>query len=104
MTKEQRAKLAALRRCWLHPAQELDRNSLRGLLYLEETAPDTVLTWPQRYEIDRLIWRYRRQIARQLGQYPDLGFELPTRAPAWDAYRAGAENRRRRVPAQHRLL
>lgn len=106
MTREQKAKLAALRRCWLHPAQDLDAHSLRGLLYLLDTAPDTVLSWAQRFETDRLVWRYRRQIAAQLGRYPSLGFELPPQEPEWEAYRAAAESRRRRSaePIQARLL
>lgn len=104
MTKEQRAKIAALRQVWMHPAADVDRRILAALSYLEQTTVQP-LEWRQLYNLDRLVWRYRRQLVRKIGE---LSFELPLQEPQAADYRAAAQHlarlRAEKKAQQGRLL
>lgn len=95
MNRDQRAKIAVLTRCRI-PSGLWDARFLRALEYQRRTAPDTVLTPRQRYQLDALVWRYRRQLVGLPGA---LGFDLPTAAPEPAAYQ-----RRSHPPVQGSLL
>lgn len=94
MNRRERAKAQALQRIRLLPGL-WDEKFARSMAYIARTAPDTVLTPAQRYQLDLVVWRYRRQLAGR----DDLGFPLPETEPQRDHYERPA-----RVPRQRALF
>lgn len=76
MTKLERLKARALMRCRSLP-DSWETQFLRSMGYIGRVSPETVLTAKQRYTLDLMIWRFRRQLAGR----DHLGFELPEVAP-----------------------
>lgn len=81
MNRDQVAKVRALAECRLGVWCGEPR-FVRGLLWLADHSPETVLSWRQRWYLDGLVYRYRKQLAGR-----ELGFEIPTEAPREDDYR-----------------
>lgn len=63
--------------------------------YIARTAPESVLTPRQKYQLDLMVWRFRRQLSGRA----DLGFDLPDEGPVEASYERPA-----RPVAQGRLL
>lgn len=80
MTKIERAKAQALARCRLLPGS-FDKRFIRTVNYLAANSPDHVLTEKQRWLLDVMVHRYRRQLGGV-----DLPFEIPLESPALEAY------------------
>lgn len=76
MNRLERAKARALQRLRLMPGL-FDARFVESMAYLVRTAPDTVLTERQRYTLDAMVWRYRRQLSGR----DNLGFLLPEHEP-----------------------
>jgi hypothetical protein len=76
MTKLERLKARALMRCRTLP-DSWETQFIRSLGYIARVSPETVLTSKQRYTLDLMVWRFRRQLSGRV----DLGFELPERPP-----------------------
>lgn len=93
MTREQISKVAALAACRLGVFCG-ERRFVAGLGWLAEHSPGSALSWRQRWYLDALLWRYRKQLAGR-----ERGFELPTAQPAEADYRPAEP-----TPRQGRLL
>jgi hypothetical protein len=92
MTRTERAKIAALGRLRILPGL-WDARFVRSLAYMVRTAPNTVFSPGQRYQLDSLIWRYRRQLSGR----DDLGFLLPETEPRQEDYERPARPQRQRM-------
>lgn len=93
MTKVQIEKVRALAKCRLADFQG-ERTFTNGMAWLAQHAPGTALSHGQRWYLDALLWRYRKQLAGR-----ENGYSLPTAAPREeDYYPPGRE------PAQKALL
>jgi len=102
VTKEERAKALALARCRMLPGSG-EKRFVRSMVYLAVDEPDTVLTPPQKWYLDTVVYRFRRQLAGR-----DDDFAIPAAAPDRADYLAAAEERRARRnrgrPVQGNLL
>ena len=77
MTKLERLKTRALAtHCRILP-DSFDARFVANMAYTARTAPASVLTPAQKYNLDAMVWKYRRQLAGR----PDLGFEMPEQPP-----------------------
>ena len=94
MTKIEQAKAVALGKCRLGCFSS-ERSFVKGLNWLVEHSADTDLTFRQKWFLDSLLWRYRKQLAGR-----EEGFELPTEMPREEAYQPGP----RKAPAQASLI
>lgn len=74
MTKSERAKALALARCRIAPI-EFDQKFVRAQAWVAEHDPGVVLTGKQKWALDVMCWKYRRQLAGV------EGIELPPAAP-----------------------
>lgn len=98
MNRHQRAKARALAR--VHTvAPDGAARFARQLAWLAEHEPATVLTAPQRWYLDALVWRYRRQLAGEPGV--EIPREEPQRAHYLAAAAARAEKRGRDLNGGH---
>lgn len=89
MTKPERAKALALFQCKMIPGT-WDKGFARAMCYLAESVPATVLTPAQKYGLDLMTYRYRRQLAGS-------DIEIPTEQPERENYLAAAEARRKAI-------
>ncbi len=80
MTKIERAKAAALAKCRLGCFNG-DPRFVEGLNWLADHSPDTQLSPRQKWYLDGLLWKYRKQLAGRVE-----GFDLPTAMPEEAAY------------------
>ena len=79
MNKTERAKVTALQGCRLAFAA-FDRTFLRNMAWVREHEPGKTMTPPQKWALDVLVYKYRRQ----LGGHVD--FEIPAEPPQKDDY------------------
>lgn len=86
MNRHERAKAEALFQCRIHA--EGDRHFVRGMVLLARRDPETVLTPRQKWTLDCLVYRYRRQ----LYSHPEVN--VPAREPRLDDYQPTPRRRR----------
>lgn len=79
MTKAERAKAIALSQCRLRLCS-WDIRFAQSMAWIAEHSPEIPLTQKQKFALNLMAWRYRRQLAGR----EDI--ELPTSAPDPDAY------------------
>lgn len=79
MNKAQRAKAKALAGCRLRLCS-WDTRFAHGMAWIADHSPEVALTQKQKFALDLMMWRYRRQLAGR----DDI--ELPTNPPDPDAY------------------
>lgn len=94
MTKIEIAKTVALGKCRLGVWCG-ERRFVQGLAWLSEHSADTDLSWRQKWYLDGLLWRYRKQLAGR-----EEGFVLPTSMPLEESYQPNP----RKPPAQASLI
>ena len=87
MNRGERAKALALGGCHFAPADGAGRFA-RQLAWMAEHEPATVLSASQRWYLDALVWRFRRQLAGA------AGVEIPPAAPVRASYLEAAADRR----------
>lgn len=81
MNRAQRDKALALDRCRFYPGS-WERRVVHDLALLASRVPDTPLTPKQRWLLDFLCYRFRRQLLTMEG----LRFEIPMTVPEKSAY------------------
>lgn len=86
MNRHERAKAEALARCRI--ADTRDRAFARGMVMLARRDAATVLSPRQKWTLDRLVYRYRRQI------YRDDQVLVPEHEPRLEDYQLNARPRR----------
>ena len=75
MTKTERAKAITLSRCRFLPGS-WDKRFARSMGWIAQHNPSVVLTKKQKWALDAMVYRYRRQVAGT------DEFEMPTAPPA----------------------
>lgn len=88
MNADERAKARAVARCTI-PDPE-DRRFARAMDWLARHEPDTVLSPKQRWALDEMVYRFRRQLAGT------DAFVLPTAPPRLEDFERPARGDRRR--------
>lgn len=88
MTKEERAKALALNKCRLGFCQRSADRFVTSMAFLAKREPETVLTAGQKFYLDLLVYRYRRQLAG----YKE--FDIPAAEPCREDYKAEQEARK----------
>lgn len=86
--------MLALSQCHMMPAT-FDKRFTRSMLYLANKDPDKVLSAAQKWALDNLVYRFRRQLAGS-------DIEIPEQPPVEADYFAAAEARKR--PAKQAKL
>jgi len=87
VNKHQRAKALALTGCRV-VRYSWDDKFIRAMAWLAEHDSAAVLTPKQRFSIDALLWRYRRQLAGR----EDI--EIPTEPPREEDYEPAPRKKR----------
>lgn len=86
MNKIERKKAAALGRCRFYPGS-WDKRFARDMAWLAEHAPETVLTPAQKWALDAMVYKYRRQLV-------DSGLAVPEQPPRQADYEDAQQGRR----------
>lgn len=86
MNKEERAKAEALARARINAPG--DAQFVRGMALLAKRDPATVLTPRQKWTLDSMVYRYRRQL------YSDPKVSVPSQPPQLCDYQPHARQQR----------
>ncbi|HSH43088.1 MAG TPA: hypothetical protein VK973_13260 [Arenicellales bacterium] len=82
MNRTERDKVTALEGCRLPPRMfAVDDDFVRNMAWLRDNDAGKVLTGRQKWFLDCLVYKYRRQLGGR-----ELGFEIPAAAPVLADY------------------